>query len=265
VEVEAVARHGFVDKRGRGLGGAFGLAGVVLDVLEGATLGGELGELLGEGALGRSVRRVVVFLRVPAFAKPRHHPQSHPLGQDVELRAARRGSGHETRRVRVIVFDVHAVEGARVQMHMDVEARAEPLDEGDGARVKLACLSALLRADLVVTRELLGDDDGSDAFILDGVCKSSGRGAATASAAAKYVRDGIAQPSKGSGRGVSAWLLLPEKQESVFDGVGGSKILRPPRGALAVKDAPQRQDREGHSFDLDVTDTDVLRREVVEA
>jgi hypothetical protein len=34
---EAVARHGFVASRRRGLGGAFALAGVVFDVLEYAT------------------------------------------------------------------------------------------------------------------------------------------------------------------------------------------------------------------------------------
>ena len=99
VQVEAMARDGFVDKRGRGLGGAFALARVVLDVLDGAALRGDLGEHLGEGALGRVVRRVVVFLRVPALAKPRHHPERHALGEDVELRAARRGRGHEARRV----------------------------------------------------------------------------------------------------------------------------------------------------------------------
>jgi hypothetical protein len=51
------------------------LAGVVLDVLENAALRGELGEHLGEGALGRIVRGVVVVLGVPALAKPGRHGQ----------------------------------------------------------------------------------------------------------------------------------------------------------------------------------------------
>jgi hypothetical protein len=47
---------GFVAKGGRGLGGAFALAVVVLDVLEGAPLRADQGERLWEGALGRLVR-----------------------------------------------------------------------------------------------------------------------------------------------------------------------------------------------------------------
>jgi hypothetical protein len=43
-------------------------------------------------------------------------------------------------------------------MHIDIEARAEPLDERHGACVKLAGLSAFLRGALVVACELLGVD-----------------------------------------------------------------------------------------------------------
>jgi hypothetical protein len=62
-----MARHGFVSERSRGLGGAFTLARVVLHVLDGAPLRGELGQHLGEGAVGRLVRRVVVLLAWPRF------------------------------------------------------------------------------------------------------------------------------------------------------------------------------------------------------
>jgi hypothetical protein len=89
VEVEAVACHGFLAERGGRLGGAFALAGVILDVLEGAALRADQGERFGEGPLGRSVRFVVEFLPVPARAKPGHHPESHALGKYVELRAGR--------------------------------------------------------------------------------------------------------------------------------------------------------------------------------
>jgi hypothetical protein len=158
VQVEAVARDGFVAERCGGLGGTLALAGVVFDVLERAALRGELGEPLGEGAFGRLVRRVVVLHRVPALAKPGHDPESDALGEDVELGAARRGGGHEARCGVVTFFDVDAIEGAGVQMHMEVEARAEPLHERDGARVKLAGQTALLRGALVVARELVGVD-----------------------------------------------------------------------------------------------------------
>jgi hypothetical protein len=43
-------------------------------------------------------------------------------------------------------------------MHMQIEARAEPLHERHGARMKLARLAALLRRGLVMARELLGVD-----------------------------------------------------------------------------------------------------------
>lgn len=59
-----MARDGLVDERGRGLARAFALARVVLDVLDGAALRGELREHLGEGAVGRLVQRVVVVLRM---------------------------------------------------------------------------------------------------------------------------------------------------------------------------------------------------------
>jgi hypothetical protein len=42
MQVEAVARHGFVVERGCGLGRPFALAGVVFDVLERAALRGEV-------------------------------------------------------------------------------------------------------------------------------------------------------------------------------------------------------------------------------
>lgn len=69
--VEAMARDGFVTERSRRLGGAVALAGVVLDVLYGAPLRGELRKHLGEGAFGSVVRGVVVLLRVPALAQSR--------------------------------------------------------------------------------------------------------------------------------------------------------------------------------------------------
>ena len=158
MQVEAMARDGFVSERTGGLSRAFALARVVFHVLELAALRGELGEHLGERAVGRVVRGVVVVLGVPALAKPRHHAQRHSLGEDVELRATRRGCRHEARVLAFLAFDVDAVERARVQMDVQIQARAEALDERDGARVKLAALAALLRRLLVEARELLGVD-----------------------------------------------------------------------------------------------------------
>ena len=81
-----------------------------------------------------------------------------PLGHHVELRPARRGRRHEPQRIPVIGFDVDAVESARVQMHVEIQARTKALHERDGARMKLAGLTSLLRVALVVTRELFGVD-----------------------------------------------------------------------------------------------------------
>jgi len=51
--------------------------------------------------------------------------------------------------------DVPAIEGARVQMDVEIQARPKALHEGPGASVQLARLAALLRSGLVVARELL--------------------------------------------------------------------------------------------------------------
>ena len=76
MHIEAMTRHGFVDERGRGLGGAFALARVVLHVLVRAALRGNLNENLGEGAVRGVVRGVVVVLRVPALHQVRRAMQS---------------------------------------------------------------------------------------------------------------------------------------------------------------------------------------------
>jgi hypothetical protein len=76
-----------------------------------------------------SHENVVFVLRVSVFAKPRHHPQGHALGQHVELGATRRRRRHEPQRINVVAFDIYAVERARVQMHVQIQARAKALDE----------------------------------------------------------------------------------------------------------------------------------------
>jgi hypothetical protein len=94
MQVEAVTRNGFVSERSRRLGGTVALARVVLHILDDASLRGELGEHLGEGAALRVVRREVVVVRMPALPEPCHRPQRHALGKDVELGATRRRRGH---------------------------------------------------------------------------------------------------------------------------------------------------------------------------
>jgi hypothetical protein len=59
-------------------------------ILDATALRGEPGEHLGEGAVGRVVRGVLVGLGVPAFAQPRHHPLRDALGKDIKVGATRR-------------------------------------------------------------------------------------------------------------------------------------------------------------------------------
>jgi hypothetical protein len=64
-----------------------------------------------------------------ALPEPSHHPQRHTLGQHVELGPTRRVRGDKARELTFLAFDVDAVEGARVQMHVEIQARAEALHE----------------------------------------------------------------------------------------------------------------------------------------
>lgn len=81
-------------------------------------------------------------LGVAAPPQPRHDAQRHPLGEDVELRSARRGFWHKARLLAFLTFDVDAVECARVQMDVEIQARPKALHEREGARVKPARLAA---------------------------------------------------------------------------------------------------------------------------
>ncbi len=56
------------------------LVGVVLDVLDGSALRGDLREQVGEGAFGRVVRGVVAVVRgVAALAKPLHYAEGYAI------------------------------------------------------------------------------------------------------------------------------------------------------------------------------------------
>jgi hypothetical protein len=90
-------RDGFVEEsRSGGLGRSFALGGVVLHILDGSALRGDVSAQVGEGAFGRVVRGVVVVVRgVAALAKPLQYAEGYALetatGSTSTL-ARRRGS-----------------------------------------------------------------------------------------------------------------------------------------------------------------------------